>query len=384
MPKLLTSQNLLGYYPPQLYPTSGNWRIEYSVENPATGEMKRKQIRLNRIKDVAQRRRYARNLIKKLTQKLEQGWNPFLEDSAPKGYVLLKDAFRIFLDNKKRELSDDSIRSYKSHCKMMIEYALRLRSGHSSDMHTISFTQSVAKDYLLWVYSQKEVSSTTYNNYIGTCRSIFSWLVENGYAAQNPFSKISRKKEKQKRRRILDYAERTDLRLFYEMENPRFLAVCLLAYHCLLRPKEITYLKPANFNLKKGYIIPENHTKNSKPRVIAIPIYMVEILKNLGIENLDPKAYVFSSGFRPGLHRLNPRKIATFWERNTRYYLGWGMDLQFYSLRDSGIVQMLRDGIPIEEVQKHADHASITTTQKYITLAFPEGVESVREKSSRF
>lgn len=379
MPKILSSKNLLGYYPANLNENPSGWTISYYVENPATKEMKRFLIRLNRIKTTSERRKYGREVVKRLNEKLFNGWNPFLEETASKGYVLLKDAFRIFLDNKKRELVDDSMRTYVSHCGMMMDYVEQKRL----DPYSISFTSAVAKEYLMWVYNEKKISSTTYNNYVGTCRAIFSWLVENNYSPVNPFSKIAKKKEREKRRRILDYEERTNLRLHYEVENPRFLAVCLLAYHCLLRPKEITYLKAGNFNLKKGFIIPEGHTKNAKQRVIAIPNYLIEILHKLEIEQLDPMAYVFSHGYRPGMQRLNPRRIAKTWVQ-VRDLMGWGMDLTFYSLRDSGIVQMLRDGIQIEEVQKHADHASITTTQKYITLAFPEGVQSVRSKSSRF
>ena len=42
------------------------------------GKLRWKRIKLNRIKDVTNRRNYARQVIKKLTEQLNQGWNPWI------------------------------------------------------------------------------------------------------------------------------------------------------------------------------------------------------------------------------------------------------------------------------------------------------------------
>jgi len=378
MPKKLTANNHLPYYPAELKRSKSGWRIVYYVENPATKEMFRKVIKLNRIKSLTERRIYSRKIIKEINRKLEKGWNPFLENHAVKGYVKMNAALDVFLKEKGKELRPDSMRTYKSYSRMLLKH---IAANNISDF-AVSFTESHAKDFMQWVYTEKNVSATTFNNYLLTYRVIFNWLINSGYAAINPFQKIKRKKAEQKIRRILTGTERDQLWRHYEIEKPRFLLASLLAFHGLLRPTELVNLKPANILYHKKLIDPP-HTKNGKSRLIALPDYIFTMLKKLQIEKQEPKSFIFSSGFRPGHHKLCPRKISKEWER-ARNLFGWQKDLQFYSLRDSGIVQMLRDGIPIEEVQKHADHAHITTTQKYINIAFPKGVTSIRDKSSHF
>lgn len=379
MPKVLISKNHLPYYPAEIKRNKSGWRVVYYIQDPAVPDkMIRKSIKINRIKNITDRNRYARKLVKELNKKLEAGWNPILEDHAPKGYILLEKALEIFLHEKKRELRPDSMRTYNSYARILLKYI----ENKKLDKHAVSFTESNAHEFMRWVYTEKKVSATTFNNYLLTYRVIFNWLVDRSYAAKNPFHKVKRKKAQKKKRRILESEERDQLWRHYIVEKPRYLAACLLAFHGLLRPTELVNLKPVHIDFKQKLISPP-HTKNGKSRVIALPNYVFELLNELEIHKQDPKTFIFSSGFRPGHHKLCPRKIAKEWERG-RNLFDWGKDLQFYSLRDSGIVQMLRDGIPVEEVQKHADHAEITTTQKYINIAFPKGVTSIREKSSHF
>ncbi|MCP4178429.1 MAG: hypothetical protein GY756_11740 [bacterium] len=55
-----------------------------------------------------------------------------------------------------------------------------------------------------------------------------------------------------------------------------------------------------------------------------------------------------------------------------------------YSLRDTGIIQMLNDGISIEEVAKQADHHSLEITSKYALHANKEASEKIKNRSSKF
>jgi integrase len=383
MPKVLTSLNtLLGYYPAEIKKSKSGWRIVYYVENPAetdpSKKMVRKVVKCNRIKDTATRSKFARDVCKEINYKLAHGWNPFLEASAPKGFVKIKDAIRIFLQTKKKELAADSMRTYISFCNILKDWIDDQRKVEFA----VSFTESMAIDFLNYCYLEKEISNATYNNYLAFYRLLFYWMIENKYSAINPFQKIKKKKAMPKKRRLLTKKERKKLKQYLD-DQPEFLAVVLLAFHALLRPTEIINLKPINFNLDAGYIM-ATITKNKKSRVIALPGFLVDHLKRLNIGEIPANNYVFGKHYRPSKTKYCPREISRKWNNEIRPNCGFGMDIQFYSLRDSGIVQMLRDGVPLEEVQKHADHADITTTQKYITLAFPQGVKSVKELSSEF
>jgi len=60
------------------------------------------------------------------------------------------------------------------------------------------------------------------------------------------------------------------------------------------------------------------------------------------------------------------------------------MAIQFYSLRDSGIIQLLKDGISPKEVMELADHSSLEVTNKYVKKARVEASEVIKRKSSGF
>ena len=58
--------------------------------------------------------------------------------------------------------------------------------------------------------------------------------------------------------------------------------------------------------------------------------------------------------------------MAKYWELVVRPALGFGLDLKFYSLKDTGITNMLQNGVPINLVQKQADHSSVAMTAIYV------------------
>ncbi|MDF1550435.1 MAG: hypothetical protein P1P88_21610, partial [Bacteroidales bacterium] len=51
-----------------------------------------------------------------------------------------------------------------------------------------------------------------------------------------------------------------------------------------------------------------------------------------------------------------------------------------YSLRDSGIIQMLRDGRSPKEVMEAADHSSIEVTNNYVKVARIESNKGIINK----
>lgn len=58
--------------------------------------------------------------------------------------------------------------------------------------------------------------------------------------------------------------------------------------------------------------------------------------------------------------------------------------MKLYSLRDSGIVQLLQDGVSPEEVMKQAGHSSLEITTVYVKYANPGASEQIKNKASVF
>ena len=62
---------------------------------------------------------------------------------------------------------------------------------------------------------------------------------------------------------------------------------------------------------------------------------------------------------------MNTRDTGRTWA-NMREALGFSSCYQFYSLKDTGITEMLEAGVPAKMVQELADHHSLEMTQKYV------------------
>lgn len=73
-------------YRPAALHTGKEWFISFYAYDPASEKLKRKRIKINYIKSITERRRYAYGLIRRININLEQGWNPFMEDRGTKAY----------------------------------------------------------------------------------------------------------------------------------------------------------------------------------------------------------------------------------------------------------------------------------------------------------
>ena len=67
-----TLKEIISYTYPQLY-VGKRWYIGFYAFDPVAGKMRRKKIKINFIEKAAGRRRYAGELCKRISRKLDQG-----------------------------------------------------------------------------------------------------------------------------------------------------------------------------------------------------------------------------------------------------------------------------------------------------------------------
>ena len=199
--------------------------------------MKRVRIKFNRGDSLSERKKEARAVIASLDLKLKLGWNPFIEEAMPKGFALMSDVLDKFIDIKSKESEANSMRSYNSFIKTFKGWLKK--KGYVNNYYTSSFTQTDAIDFLDDMESK--LSATTYNNYLRFYRSLFNWMAERQYIAENPFNKLRRKPKRltAKTRRTFTQEEMDKLIGYLEKENIPHLVMVMLCYCCFIRPKEI-------------------------------------------------------------------------------------------------------------------------------------------------
>lgn len=163
--------------------------------------------------------------------------------------------------------------------------------------------------------------------------------------------------------------EITRLFTFLEKENPEYLAICMLCYGCFMRPKEIALLRCKDIDLARQIVhVDASIAKNDNDSFRTIPDDILPVFQRLDLTNKN--AYLFGQhahyDFSPGKQKICSRKIAAYWNNTIRKECAFPMDVQFYSLKDTGITNMLGNGIPISYVQQQADHSSVAMTAIYV------------------
>ena len=356
-------------YIPARLSTGKVWYVYYYVKDPATGKFRRFRIKLERYGASREKREAAQIIIKRLNEQLALGWNPMIQESAPKAYCLFSEALDSYLSVKDREVEASSQRCYRSYIKIILQW-LRGK-GYSDQMYACSFTHALALDFMGDVEADVKLSYRTYNNYLLFYRSMFNWMKDKGYISDNPFDGIKRKPKRliRKTRRTLTDEELSRLFGYLDSANRPYLAICLLCYCCLMRPKEIALLRCRDIDLGTQTVhVRGEIAKNDNDSYRTIPDEMMPYMRELDLSH--PEWFLFGEhkqyDFSPGTQQVDGKKIAKYWSDHLRRTCKFPMDLKFYSLKDTGITNMLGSGVPVSFVKQQADHHSLAMTTIYL------------------
>lgn len=362
-------KEILSFTYPRLH-TGACWYISFNAFDPATGEMRRKRIKINAIGSASERKRYAKMLCHRLSEKLETGWNPWIEAAADKSYKLFADAL-IHYRNYITKLLNDGVHRASTHhdytcfARIMEEWNER----QSVPIRYIyQFDRTFCVRFLDYVYLERENSPRTRNNYLAFLRSFGAFLVQHLYIKEKPTDglvPIARSLLK-KERKVIAAEDMHRLRDYLEANNRNYLLLCYFLHYMLIRPKEIARLRLCDISVAKQTIyIDDTISKNKKSAYVTMPTKIIELMVDLGYFNYPSHYYIFSDGFRPGPEWKNEKTYRDFWSNKVRPALRFPKEYKFYSLKDTGITAMLRAGHDALSVKEQARHSSLLMTDIY-------------------
>lgn len=357
--------SLVDFVPAELRENK-TWKIVYYVKCPIENKLKRRQNRVKPLKSITERRKLARKMVLELNKKLERGWNPLLNDNEIRGFVKFSDAARLFIDRTVKEVKNqekraDTLRSYKSFIKNISDYLEEIKE---QDMFVIKFKDELVRDFLDVVYYDRDNSARTRNNYLNFIKTFSDWLIRHKYISKNPTTRIELIPEKAKEREIIPDGTLKEIFKFLKEKKQNYHLVCLICYYCLVRRTEITKLKVSDVILKNGVIyVNKNVAKNKKSMPVTIPDVLIPYLVN-HLKTAEMGDYLFSDNYLPGRNKLAPKKISDEWVK-VRTALNLPKKYQWYSLKDTGITNLLKAGVPPIAVRDQARHHSIVQTEAY-------------------
>lgn len=359
--------------------TEGCDFVEFYAFDPDQGIMRRKRIKLNRIKGIKNRRSYARGVIRRLTEQLQHGWNPWIAKDTS-NLITFEEAVQRYEMHIQKMLENGYFRKetydgYKSYVKIMREYIKDVRPTY----YCYQFDQRFCVDFLDYVFIDRGNGAQTRNNYLNFLRVLSGFLVEKGFLKSKPTDGISpiNKRLYKKERECIPLDVVGKIAEYCKEKEPDFLFACYLLYYCFIRPVEMTRLKVRHFDIKECTLkIPAELSKNKKTQTVTIPKKVMLYAIEIGVFSAPMDDFIFSYRLKPGPEEIDPKHFRDHWD-NVRKALGLKSSWKFYSLKDTGITEMLKQNMSAIEVRDQARHSSLAITEIYTDHATEANSEIV-------
>jgi len=385
-----SSYSAANYLPAVLKTNQSGWIIEYYVENPQTQMLARKKIKLQRLlmryPSKTEARRHINNIVVALNMKLSTGWNPYFMGEDSRLYTPLKEVTEKYLEEIKRNIRAATYSSYSSFVSIFGEWLEKI----SPNIYSSMVTHALVAKFMDYVYNERKgrkgdsMSNRTYNNYIKNGSAFFSWMIDKCYCKENHFMKVKAKKKEEKKRVLIPEETRERITKYLLEKSPNYLLMLKLMYNSLIRPKEIRGLLVSDISTAKGQItVRSDVAKNGKKRIVPMTPDIIEDLLKLNLQSYTSNCYAFGEDFKPSKTKLTDFSMHKYWAK-MRKKLNLPEEMQQYSLRDSGIFEMLKRGIDPLSVQQLADHSSLEMTTIYAKHLDPNLQKIIVDNSPKF
>jgi integrase len=159
----------------------------------------------------------------------------------------------------------------------------------------------------------------------------------------------------------------------------------MLQFYAQIRPAEQTRLQLLHVNLiQKVIYVPGSAAKTGQGRYVTIPDALLPYLHEIPWGEMQKNLPLVGKKFAPGANKLTEtREWARSW-RKMGAVIGLPKEYQFYSLRDSGIVYLIEQGVPINLVMQQAGHADLHTTTRYVKHANVKRIDEIGDLRAGF
>lgn len=360
---------IVGWKLPKFHQASECY-VAFSAFNPEKGKLCMKKIMLGHIHGKRQQRQYGEDLVKRITEKLVNGWNPWIESEQPLEYTEFNVVcekykeylFKLYRENNMRE---ESVATYSSCLNILREWK---EKKHINLFYSYQFNHSIVGQFLDYVFIDRNNTLQTRNNYLAWLKTFCKYMLERGYISNDPTASYSlvQRRNLRKSRDVIPDGLLRELHEWLEQHNRHYLLACYMLHYLFVRPKEMSYLKVGDFSVKRKTLhLHGSNTKNRNDAVITLPDHVLKLMLELGVFNNPSHYYLFGEGFMPSETYHSEKSFRDYWDRRVRKALNMSARYKFYSLKDTGITNMLRANTDILTVRDQARHSSILITDIY-------------------
>lgn len=367
--------NIKEWTPPVYHKGKENY-VDFCAFDPARGCMRRKKIMLDRIKSVRARNSYAHSLMEELTQKLVRGWNPWVELKSGAQFTAWTEVCALYRQYVMKLHNDSSFRE-----ETMRDYLSRLNILEKWEgirtfkvFYPFQLDEVVLSKFMDYILIERNNSVQTYNNYLAWLHTFFGWMKSRRYVHDDPTEGLQAiRRTRSKNRTVIPDKLLVDIRAYLEKRNKHFLLACYILHYMFVRPHEMSLLRIQDFQIEKRTLIMHgDQTKNRHDAVLTLPDHIIRLMVELNVFDSPGHCYLFSDKCRPGGEWRDSKQFRDYWNHHVRKDLKLPAEYKFYSLKDTGITNMLRSNTDPISVRDQARHSSLLITNTYTPLDIKE------------
>lgn len=346
------------------------WIIEYYAFNPAVGKLCRKRANINKISGKSARRTYALSLVSNINEKLYSGWNPFISDSNSSNLTLFCDAVRRYREyaDKMYQCGYFREQTYRTYISALNVFVTWMNGREARIVYTYQLSHDLCVAFLDHIFIDCNNLAMTYNKYLSWLRVFCGFLQEKGMLKELPTDGIKNISRRlcQKSRTVIPQDAVKRIAGYLRDNDPYFLLSCYLLYYCHIRPVEQTRLKISDIRLADGLIDMRGEiSKNRKSESVTLHPAVARYMLDLGIFSHPGSCYVLGERkLHPGSRPTTTRVLRSRWASMAKR-LKFKKEWKFYSLKDTGITEMLSCNVSTISVRDQARHSSLAITDMY-------------------
>ena len=227
-----------------------------------------------------------------------------------------------------------------------------------------AITTNDIRTYLFAYKQTRKICDRTLEQIRIYLNSFFTWCVDEGMLVKNPVSRISAIKFQQNQRHVLSPLELEKMR--FSCSSLREKAMLDTLYSSGLRVSELCALKICDVDLDNR-TVHVLHGKGDKERTSYINAEAVISISAYLSSRTDDSPYMFVNLYGEK-HSIQKRTVE---EEIFRIAQRAGLDADIitpHCLRHTFATTLIRNGCPVEHVQRMLGHAKLSTTMIYARI----------------
>ena len=278
-----------------------------------------------------------------------------------------------------RNMSNNTIRSYKNTFSQFIEYLVDKENYKITDITFSNVTRESVLNYLNYIEEEKKNTIRTRNQRLACIKSFYQFCLVEDIENMENIQKVLTIKSKKFPKKVIDYLTEEELKKLLEsidtssIKGRRNLVVLSLMYDTAARASEIINLKVEDIHLEEKYVILDG--KGKKERIVPIMEQTVSLI------NQYQKEFNIKSGY------LFPNKDGSCMSNHFiedlmhKYTNNFSKNITPHTMRHTRAIHLLSAGVPLIYLRDLLGHESITTTEIYAKVLEEDKFEAIRNAS---